>query len=114
MLLLGIAAVLAGLTATLAMLGIAYSPFVLLAAIPTGAAAYFLWYQASGRLKEDMRSRAAGRRAASRAGEGAPGGTPGSPAKRAPGWVTAVASARVARAVVTAGRAVAARQAAPR
>ncbi|QZP37494.1 J domain-containing protein [Halobaculum magnesiiphilum] len=73
-LLLGIAAVLAGLTATLAMLGIAYSPFVFLAALPTGAAAYFLWYQASGRLKEDMRSRAAGRRSARGAGEGAPGG----------------------------------------
>ena len=73
-LLLGIAAVLAGLTATLAMLAIAYSPFVILAAIPTGAAAYFLWYQASGRLKEDMRSRATGRRSGPRAGEGAPGG----------------------------------------
>ncbi|QZX99931.1 J domain-containing protein [Halobaculum rubrum] len=73
-LLLGIAAVLAGLTATLAMLTIAYSPFVILATIPTGAAAYFFWYQASGRLKEDMRSRAAGRRADPRAGEGAPGG----------------------------------------
>jgi len=73
-LLLGIAAVLAGLTATLVMLAIAYSPFVILAALPTGAAAYFLWYQASGRLKEDMRSRAAGQRSGPRAGEGAPGG----------------------------------------
>lgn len=65
---------LAGLTATLAMLAIAYSPFVFLAAIPTGAAAYFLWYQASGRLKEDMRSRAARRRAGRRADEAPPGG----------------------------------------
>ena len=74
MLLLGIAAVLAGLTATLAMLGIAYSPFVFIAALPTGAGAYFLWYQASGRMKEDIRSRAARQRASPGANEGAPGG----------------------------------------
>ncbi|MFC7098311.1 J domain-containing protein [Halobaculum marinum] len=62
-LLLGIAAVLAGLTATLVMLGITQSLFVLVAAIPTGAAAYFMWYQASGRMKEDLRARAARERA---------------------------------------------------
>ncbi len=63
MLLLGIAAVLAGLTATLVMLGITQSLFVLVAALPTGAAAYFIWYQASGRMKEDLRARAAAARA---------------------------------------------------
>ncbi|WP_435063246.1 J domain-containing protein [Halobaculum sp. EA56] len=73
-LLLGIAAVLAGLTATLAMLGITHSPFVFVAALPTGAAAYFMWYQASGRMKEDLRSRAAGRRSRRGAAEGPRGG----------------------------------------
>lgn len=63
MLLLGIAAVLAGLTATLVTLGVTHSPFVFVAALPVGAAAYFMWYQASGRMREKVRSRASRRRA---------------------------------------------------
>lgn len=73
-LILGIAAVLAGLTATLVMLGITQSLFILVAAIPTGAAAYFMWYQASGRMKEDLRDRAARGQARARASRGPRGG----------------------------------------
>ena len=73
-LILGIAAVLAGLTATLVTLGVTQSPFVLVAALPTGAAAYFMWYQASGRMKADLRDRAARAQARPGAGGSARGG----------------------------------------
>ncbi|WP_284031970.1 J domain-containing protein [Halobaculum lipolyticum] len=72
-LVLGIAAVLAGLTATLVTLGLTHSPFILVAALPTGAGAYFMWYQASGRMREDLRARAA-RERASAGRRRAPGG----------------------------------------
>ncbi|UIP01039.1 J domain-containing protein [Halobaculum sp. CBA1158] len=72
-LILGIAAVLGGLSVTLAMVGIARSPFVLIVAVPLAAAAYFMWYQASGRMRERLHERASRERAAADAAEGARG-----------------------------------------
>ena len=46
----GIAIALAGCALVLTLLGVVYSPAVLFVALAVGAAAYFMWYQASGRL----------------------------------------------------------------
>ncbi|MFB6304324.1 MAG: DnaJ domain-containing protein [Haloferacaceae archaeon] len=81
-LLLGLAAVFAGLTVALATVALAVEPFVLLLALPFGATAYFMWHQATGRLEERTRARAdaaaADRaRAASRGPRGGPWAEPG-------------------------------------
>jgi DnaJ-domain-containing protein 1 len=49
-LVLGLAAVFAGLTTLLAVAALARQPFLLVVAVPFGATTYFLWYHASGRL----------------------------------------------------------------
>lgn len=56
-LVMAIASVFAGLTVLLAVLGFVYQPFVLLLAVPFGATAYFMWFQASGRLERRTRRR---------------------------------------------------------
>jgi DnaJ-domain-containing protein 1 len=58
-LLLGLASVFAGLTVLMAVLTLAESPVFFLLAAPFGATTYFLWYHATGRLRERMRRRAA-------------------------------------------------------
>jgi len=67
-LLLGVAAVLAGTSALLVVFGFVYNPVLLLAALPFGAATYFLWGSATGRLDARMRARAGPRRATNGAG----------------------------------------------
>lgn len=57
-LLLGLAAVFAGLAVALAAVALAEQPFVLLLALPFGATAYFMWHQATGRLERRTRARA--------------------------------------------------------
>ncbi|QCJ46139.1 J domain-containing protein [Haloprofundus sp. MHR1] len=56
-LVMGLAAVFAGITVLLAVLGLSYSLFLLVVAVPFGATTYFMWYQASGRLAEQARTR---------------------------------------------------------
>lgn len=56
-LLMAIASVFAGLTVLLAVLGLVYQPFVLVLTLPFGATAYFMWFQASGRLERRTRRR---------------------------------------------------------
>ncbi|WP_224334180.1 J domain-containing protein [Haloprofundus halobius] len=56
-LIMGLAAVFAGITVLLAVLGLTYQLFLLFLAIPFGATTYFMWYQASGRLAERTRHR---------------------------------------------------------
>lgn len=46
----GVAAALAGSAVLLTILGIVYNPAIIAVALAFGAAAYFMWYQASGRL----------------------------------------------------------------
>lgn len=46
----GVAAALAGSAVLLTMVGIVYNPAIIAVALAFGAAAYFMWYQASGRL----------------------------------------------------------------
>lgn len=70
-LVLGLAAVFAGLTTLLAVAALAEQPFLLLVAVPFAVTTYFLWYHASGRLATRTRSRRAGNR---RAGRDARGG----------------------------------------
>ena len=72
-LIMGIAAVLVGITALMLIAGIIVSPFFLLVAVPFGGAAYLMWYQASGKLAERIRADPAGY-ARSAPGNGAPGG----------------------------------------
>lgn len=55
-LLLGVAAVLAGTSVLLVVLGFAYTPVLLLAAAPFAVAAGFLWWHATGRLEVSMRA----------------------------------------------------------
>ncbi len=54
-LLLGVAAVLMGITVLMLVSGLVVSPIFLLVALPFGGAAYFIWYHASGRLAERVR-----------------------------------------------------------
>ncbi|GAB3694993.1 J domain-containing protein [Halorubrum pallidum] len=56
----GMAATFVGLTALLVVSGIVVSPVLLAVALPFGLVSYFLWYQASGRLRDRVR-REAGR-----------------------------------------------------
>lgn len=56
---IGIAAVLTGITALMLIVGIVFSPFFLFAALPFGGSAYLLWYQASGRLSDRVQREAA-------------------------------------------------------
>lgn len=56
-LLLGVAAVLAGTTVILAVLGLVYNPVIVLAAVPFALATFFLWSHATGRLHESMHRR---------------------------------------------------------
>jgi len=46
----GVAAVLAGAAVVMTILAVVYNPAILAIAVAFGAAAYFMWYQASGRL----------------------------------------------------------------
>lgn len=55
-LLVGVAAVLFGITVLMLISGLAVSPVLLFVAIPFGAAAYLIWYHATGRLAERVRS----------------------------------------------------------
>jgi len=55
-LILGVSAVLFGITALMLIVGVVVNPFFLLAAVPFGASAYLLWYQASGKLADRIRS----------------------------------------------------------
>jgi hypothetical protein len=59
-LLFGLAAVLAGIAVLEFVLAFVYSPALLAIAVPFGAAAYLIWYQASGRLRERVESGRAG------------------------------------------------------
>jgi len=52
---IGVAAVLSGITVLMLIVGVVVSPFFLFAALPFGGSAYLLWYQASGRLAERVR-----------------------------------------------------------
>ncbi|WP_440007677.1 J domain-containing protein [Halomicrococcus sp. SG-WS-1] len=54
-LLLGIAAVFAGLTASLAILGFVYNLFLLVFAVPFAITTAILWYHATGRLARKVR-----------------------------------------------------------
>ena len=56
-LVLGLAAVFAGLTVLLVVLSFTHQLFLLVLAVPFGATTYFMWYQASGRLEERTRTR---------------------------------------------------------
>ncbi|RDI72474.1 J domain-containing protein [Halopelagius longus] len=86
-LLIGLAAVFAGLTTLFVVLALAYQLFLFAVAVPFGVATYFLWYHASGRLEARTRTRArqrtAGERRANDASRG-PGGFEGfGPGRRA-------------------------------
>jgi hypothetical protein len=72
-LLLGLAAVFAGMTVLLVVLALAVQPFLLVLALPFGATTYFLWYHASGRLRERMRGRQRRQRRQRRRGPAAGG-----------------------------------------
>ena len=54
----GMAATFAGLTALLVVAGVVVNPILLAVAVPIGAAAYLLWYHASGRLQAQIRREA--------------------------------------------------------
>ncbi|WP_142858261.1 J domain-containing protein [Salinigranum halophilum] len=56
-LVLGLAAVFAGLTVLLVVLSFTQQLFLLVLAVPFAATTYFMWYQASGRLQERTRTR---------------------------------------------------------
>ncbi|ELZ82379.1 DnaJ domain-containing protein [Haloferax elongans ATCC BAA-1513] len=56
-LVLGLAAVFAGLTMLLVVLAFVYQPVLLLVALPFGATTYFMYSHASGRLKERYRGK---------------------------------------------------------
>ena len=85
-LLLGLAAVFAGLTTLIVVAALAEQPFLLAIAVPFAATTYLLWYHASGRLEARVRARAAADRRArkeARVGAGGPDdgpwGDPGGP-----------------------------------
>lgn len=77
-LLFGLAAVLAGIATLEFVLAFVYSPALLAIAVPFGAAAYLIWYQASGRLRKRVESGQAGsyRRAEAEAETGGFGAGP--------------------------------------
>jgi DnaJ-domain-containing protein 1 len=55
----GMAATFIGLTALLLVAGVVVSPVLLAVAVPFGVVAYFLWYHASGKLRDRVRREAA-------------------------------------------------------
>ncbi|WP_144922145.1 J domain-containing protein [Halorubrum salsamenti] len=55
----GMAATFIGLTALLLVAGVVVSPVLLAVAVPFGIVSYFLWYHASGRLRDRVRREAA-------------------------------------------------------
>ncbi|MFB6192613.1 MAG: molecular chaperone DnaJ, partial [Haloarculaceae archaeon] len=58
-LVIGLAAVFAGMTVLLVVVAAAFrSPVVAILAVTIGVATYFFWYQASGRLRASVRERA--------------------------------------------------------
>jgi hypothetical protein len=59
-LLFGLAAVLAGIATLEFVLAFVYTPVLLAIAVPFAAAAYFVWYQATGRLRDRVESGRAG------------------------------------------------------
>lgn len=56
-LIMGLASVFGGLAVLLTVVGIVYEPFVITVALLFGAVAYFMWYQASGRLSQRIYKR---------------------------------------------------------
>ncbi|GAA0518170.1 DnaJ domain-containing protein [Halorubrum aquaticum] len=54
----GLAATFVGLTALLVVAGVVVNPLLLAVAVPFGAAAYLMWFHASGRLRERVRREA--------------------------------------------------------
>lgn len=56
---MAVASVLLGIAAVLLVLAFTKTLFLLFVAVPFGLSAYFMWYQASGRLHRRMRSRVA-------------------------------------------------------
>lgn len=56
--LIGMAATFAGLTALLVVAGVIVNPLLFAVAIPLGAAAYLMWYHASGQLRDRMQREA--------------------------------------------------------
>ena len=58
-LIMGVSAVLFGITALMLIVGIVVNPFFLAVAIPFAASAYLLWYQASGKLGDRISREAA-------------------------------------------------------
>jgi DnaJ-domain-containing protein 1 len=73
-LLVGLAAVFAGLSVLMAVLGFVYNLFLLVVAVPFGIVSYALWYHASGRLRERVRRQSRAARRARRQREGSTGG----------------------------------------
>ncbi|CCC40957.1 J domain-containing protein [Haloquadratum walsbyi] len=55
-LVVGIAAVFAGITTLLTILSFVYQIFLLIVAVPFAAATYLLWYHASGRIEKTLRA----------------------------------------------------------
>jgi hypothetical protein len=74
-LLLGLAAVFAGLTVLVGVAALAVQPFLLLVAAPFAVLTYLLWYQATGRLAARTRRRRERARRTAAAGAGPRGGT---------------------------------------
>ncbi|TQQ81051.1 J domain-containing protein [Halonotius terrestris] len=72
-LIMGIAAVLVGITTLMLIVGVVVNPFFLFVALPFGGAAYLMWYQASGKLADRIRANPAGYARSTR-GDGGPGG----------------------------------------
>jgi len=58
-LILGVSAVLFGITALMLVVGVVVNPFFLFVAIPFAGSAYLLWYQASGKLNDRIKREAA-------------------------------------------------------
>lgn len=58
-LILGVSAVLFGITALMLVVGVVVNPFFLFVAVPFGGSAYLLWYQASGKLNDRIKREAA-------------------------------------------------------
>ena len=63
--LLGLASVLAGTTVLLVVLGVVYSPFILVLAVPFGVGTYLIWGDATGRIQARARRRSHTRRSRS-------------------------------------------------
>jgi hypothetical protein len=101
-LVLGLAAVFAGLTVLLVVLAFVRQLFLLFLALPFAATTYVMWHHATGRLEERTRRRA---RARNRAGEG-PGG-PGPGPTSGPGGFGATARGATGRRAGAGGRATA-------